>query len=447
MANIFTRVIDKMIAKSIERRTMTYDYTTAIGLPYSQIHTPMSTLASMQLSVVYRCVDVVSDAIASQNWDHLEYKNGGWEKNEFSDYAVLLNRRPNPGMSKFTIFKTAIAQTLLNGDGWIYIERPYAMADPTALYLVNYPVTTYLRENGTVFHIIKAPNKDVTVEDEDILHFMKFTYNGYMGVSVLTHAYNSLGLSDASEKSAKGFFASGANANLVIKTEGKLTKEKATDIKNSFRDAIGTNSGDTAGYTGGIAVVEGGLKIQPISVNPKDAQLLETRQFNVIDLCRFFGVHPSKAFDSTNLTYSNIESFQLGFLTDTASPWDCNIESELNRKLLRPSLQKTNYFNLDISQLLRANMDARANYVSKMFQCGGYTVNEVRKECGNPPKEGGDKAYVQINMLDINAPPPQVKPLDKKVIKPNGEDKTEEEIKSKKEKKKEKAVIDNVSTT
>jgi HK97 family phage portal protein len=440
--NIFQRIKKVFVP---EKRSITYDYTTAIGLPYSQIHSPLSTLASMQLSVVYRCVDVVSDAIASQNWEHLEYKNGGWNKNEFSNYSFLLNRSPNPGMSKFNLFKTAISQTLLNGNGWIYIERPYAMADPKALYLVNYPVNTYLREDGTVYHIIKAPNKDTQVEDNDMLHFMKFSYNGYAGVSVLTHAYNSLGLANASEQSAKGFFASGANANLVITTEipGKLTKEKATDIKNSFRDAIGSSSGDANGYSGGIAVVEGGLKIQPISVNPKDAQLLETRQFNVIDLCRFFGVHPSKAFDNTNLTYSNIESFQLGFLTDTASPWDCNIESELNRKLLRPSLQKYNYFNLDISQLLRANMDARANYVSKMFQSGGYTVNEVRKECGNPPKEGGDKAYVQINMLDINAPPPQVKPLDKKVAKPE----EEPETKSKKDKKKEKAVIDNVSTT
>jgi len=413
MANIFKRTLNRL--KTAEKRSVSYDSTTAIGLPYSQIISPLSTLASMQLSVVYRCVDVVSDAIASQNWEHLEYKNNGWNKNEFSDYAFLLNKNPNPGMSKFIMFKTAITQTLLHGNGWIKIERPYPMGDPISLFLVNYPVTTYLKKDGSVYHIIKSPGEDITVADEDMLHFMKFTYNGYTGVSVLTHAFNSLGISYAAETSAKGFFASGANANIVIKTEGKLTSVKATDIKNAFKNAIGTSSADSSGYSGGIAVIESGLEVQPISVNPKDAQLLETREFNVVDLCRFFGVHPSKAFDSSNLTYSNIESFQLGFLTDTASPWDCNIESEINRKLLRPSKQKYNYFNLDISQLLRANLDAKANYVSKMFQCGGFTVNEVRREAGTPPISGGDKAYVPMNMLAVDTPITKNTKVDKKI--------------------------------
>ena len=143
--------------------------------------------------------------------------------------------------------------------------------------------------------------------------------------------------------------------------------------------------------------------------------MLETRQFNVIDICRFFGVSPSKVFDSSNLTYSNIESFQLGFITDTISPLDSKIESEVNRKLLRPSQRKTTKLNLNLSELLRGNMDSTANYYTKMLQVGAYTPNQIRNKIGQPKIEGGDKSYIPLNLIDVNAPITQNKKIDKQL--------------------------------
>ena len=197
----------------------------------------------------------------------------------------------------------------------------------------------------------------------------------------------------------------------ILQTEGRLDKDKAKDIKNSWAEAFNITSGNP----GGIAVMEGGLTFIPVTVNPKDAQMLETRKFNAVDICRFFGVHPSKVFDDSNLTYSNIESFQLGFITDTVTPWDCKIESEFNRKIFRPSKAIKKRLNLNINELLRANLDAKANYVSKMFQCGGYTVDEVRRDAGNPPIEGGNKAYVPMALIPVNTPIIQNKKIDKKI--------------------------------
>ena len=90
-----------------------------------------------------------------------------------------------------------------------------------------------------------------------------------------------------------------------------------------------------------------------------------------------------------------------------------SIEAEFTRKLLRPSKARGKRFNLSIDELLRANMDAKANYVSKMFQCGGYTVNEVRKAANNPPIDKGDKAYVPMSMIAVDAPVTQNKKVDK----------------------------------
>jgi len=404
MANIFRRVIDSL---KPETRGVSYSPTNAIGLPYGFASYPLSVQNSLQLAATYRCVDVISDAIASQTWDVLDYAKGGWTSDPLDPISYILNINPSPSMSRYIMMKTLMAKVLLEGNGYLIINRNYDMGDPVSFTLVNDTVKSFQRSDGTLYYVVGKPGAEFTVDGANMIHIMNFSYDGLSGVSTLRHAANSISLAYSSERSAKGFFSSGANMSGILQSEAKLTKEKADDIKQGWSDAFNV----TSGTPGGIAVMEGGLHFIPVTVNPKDAQMLETRKYNVIDICRFFGVHPSKVFDDSNLTYSNIESFQLGFITDTVTPWDCKIESEYNRKIFRPSKAIKKRLNLNITELLRANLDAKANYVSKMFQCGGYTVNEVRKEAGNPPKPKGDDAYVQINMQKVGKEPPVKEPV------------------------------------
>lgn len=383
-----------------EKRSVTTGPISSLGLPYGNITSPISLQLAMQLSTVYRCVEVISDAVASQTWQVLKHNNKEGFVHEPFHYAdYLLNVEPNKQMSRFIMMKTATAKMLLEGEAFLHIERN-GMGNPVELKLITDTVKPYKRDNGSMYYEVGEPGKEVKIEDEDAIRILNFSYDGIIGVSTLRHAANTMGLAYSSEKTAKGFFSSGANMSGIIAAEGKLTPEKAKAIKDSWADAFNISSGQP----GGIAVMEGGLAFKPVTVNPKDAQMLETRQFNVIEICRFFGVHPSKVFDQSNLTYSNIESFQLGFLTDTMTSLDAKIEGEFNRKLLRPSERPKTRLSLNIEELLRANLDAKANYVSKMFQAGGYTVNEVRKRAGNPKHdhENADKPMVQINMQTID---------------------------------------------
>ena len=410
--NIIKRVLN-LFNTNTEQRGVSYDPTTAVGLPYGFASSPLSLQTAMQLSAVYRCVEVIADAIASQPWEILEYTTiNGWTSNEFHPTNYILNVEPNPVMTRFTMMKTLVSKVLLEGSGYLIIERN-GLGDPISLNLVNDTVKIFQRDDNTIYYEVGIPGNTIKVDGSDMIHILNFTYDGITGVSTLRHAANTLGLAYASESSAKGFFLSGANMSGILTSDGKVTKEKATALKQAWSEAFNV----TSGSPGGIAVMESGLDFKPVTVNPKDAQMLETRQFNVIEICRFFGVSPSKVFDNENLTYSNIESFQLGFLTDTISPLDAKIEAEFNRKLLRPSKRLKTKLNLNINALLRANLDAKANYVSKMFQAGGYTVNEVRKECGNSKyfNENADKPMVQINMQTVDAFVTKPKPIDKKV--------------------------------
>lgn len=143
------------------------------------------------------------------------------------------------------------------------------------------------------------------------------------------------------------------------------------------------------------------MDFQPITVNPADAQLLETRQFNVIDICRFFGVSPVKAFDLSKSSYSTVEATQLAFLTDTLNPLLQKIELEFERKLYKPSERSSVDVRFDTSILLRADKASQAEYYNKLFQIGVITPNEIRKALDLEPLDGGDKSFVQVNVQTL----------------------------------------------
>jgi len=408
----------------IEERGLSILPTTAVGLPYGSYNsTPITATAAMQLSAVYRAVDVVSDAVASQSWDISEWDSmKGFVTKPFHPQNKMLNLSPNIGMSKFSFMKTIVSKMLLEGNAFVKIHRDLR-GDPERLELINESVKMYIMKDGNVYYETGTGEDLDKIGGEDMLHILNFTYNGYIGVSTLTHAATSMGLSLSAELTAQGYYSSGMNAGGILSVEGKLTPDKAEAIKASWAAAFDT----TTGSPGGIAVMEKGLEFKQLTINPQDSQLLQTREFNVTEIARFFGVSPSKLFDSANQTYSNVEAFQLGFLTDTISPLDSKIENEFNRKLFRPSVRETTKLELRVEELLRANMDTRANYMSKMFQSGGFTVNEIRAVLGMSGyvDENADSPLVQVNMSPISklgqkAPVPA--PIPKPVIK-------EEEIK------------------
>jgi HK97 family phage portal protein len=231
-----------------------------------------------------------------------------------------------------------------------------------------------------------------------MLHILNFSYDGITGISTLSHAKQTLGLATDSENHAQGFFKGGANLAGILKVQSTLTAKQKTDLKSSWQ----TTFNATNGMPNGVAVLEGNMDFQPITVNPADAQLLETRQFNVIDICRFFGVSPVKAFDLTNSSYSTVEATQLAFLTDTLAPLLEKLELEFERKLYKPSERAHIEVKFDTSALLRADKTSLAEYYNKLFQIGVVTINEVRKALDLPAIDNGDKSFVQVNVMTLD---------------------------------------------
>ncbi len=164
-----------------------------------------------------------------------------------------------------------------------------------------------------------------------------------------------------------------------------------------------------ANHPNGIAVLEGNMRYQPITINPKDSQLLESRMFNVVDICRFFSVSPVKAFDLSKSSYSTVEATQLQYLTDTALAVITKIEQEINRKVFLLSEMKTLKAEFDTSAILRTDKAAQAAYWKDLSVVGAATPNEVRRENNLPRIENGDKAFVQVNVQTLDNAVKEVK--------------------------------------
>lgn len=363
---------------------------TSFALPYTG-NTDASATSALKLSTVYRCVEVISSSVAQLPIDLYSVDKDGFKtKNWEHSVAILLATEPNDKMTRYNFIKVIVATILLKGNAYALIVRDKVTQAPKSLELLSNEQVTIKDDKYYV--------DGKQVNSANILHFLNYSNDGKIGISVLQHAKNTIALSTNSETHAAGFFKNGANVSGVLSVEGSLSTKQKEDIKTSWQNTFDP----VTGTPNGIAVLEGNMDFSPISINPSDAQLLETRQFNVIDVCRFFGVSPVKAFDLTKSSYSTVEATQLAFLTDTLAPLMENIELELERKLLLPSERMKYDIQFNVDALLRVDKNSLAEYYSKLFNIGAITINEIRKELNLPRIDNGDINFLQVNIQSVD---------------------------------------------
>lgn len=359
--------------------------------------TNYTTEKSMLLSTVYRCVEVISDSVAQLPLEPYKMDSQGY-KIKFTSHPTykLLNKEPNPRMTRFDFIKVMIVSTLLRGNGYAYIERDNK-GDAVGLHFIPAELVTINRPKSLRESVSYSIAGLGTVESCNMIHIKNFSYDGIEGVSTLRHARNTLGLSTDAEAHAAGFFKGGANLAGILKTTTNLNSQQKNELKRSWQMAFSP----ATGTPNGVAVLEGNLSFEPITVNPTDAQLLETRQFNVVDICRFFGVSPVKAFDLSKSSYSTVEATNLSFLTETLSPLLEKIELEFERKLYKPSEKDSIDVRFDTATLLRADKQSLANYYQTLFNIGVVSPNDIRKQLDMEAIEGGDNTFVQVNIQTL----------------------------------------------
>jgi HK97 family phage portal protein len=224
------------------------------------------------------------------------------------------------------------------------------------------------------------------IEPINMLHFLLHSYDGVNGISLLTFASRTLGITNANENAAKSFFENGMNLSGVLRINTPVTKAQKDEIRASFQQVHN-------GQSGGLAIINANMEYNPLSLNPQDAQLLESRQWNVADIARFFNINPLLLGGNSGATYSSVEMLQSAFLVHTLQPYISMIESEMNRKLLKPSENNLSVI-IETGDLLRVNKAAQAQYYKNMVDSGILSRNEIRKELGYNGIKGGDDVTI-----------------------------------------------------
>jgi len=356
-----------------------------------------------KLSTVYRCINLLSDAIASLPLNPYTYRDNWKYINFESPLFNLLNVQPNPFISAYMFKKLLVVDMLTKGSGYILIDRDTRTGKVLNLTRLDPDfVRVEIIGNDIRYYNNLLGTEAGAYDKSQICHIINYTIDGITGISTLEYAADTLGIAYSSESHAANFWKSGASlAGILSPKDGAtMSTTQAGKAKTAFMAQINPELG---GSGGGIVVLGDGLNYQSISINPKDSQLLESRQFNVIEICRFFNVPPSLAFSETG-KFSTAEQQSIDFLNNGLTPLIEKIESELFRKLFLPSEWNSTELKFDVENIMRLDAVSRADYYSKMHQVGGFTTNEIREKLNAAfPVKGGNRAFIQVNLQPTDA--------------------------------------------
>ena len=350
------------------------------------------TSQSLALSAVYRCVEVITNGVASLPVKLYRTDEKGFKYEMHNNLSFILSKKPTGKMNAFTFYKLIVKDILLQGNAYALILRN-GKGEIIGLQYIQAGLVSPIDRGDRIEYQVTGIKG--FVRQEDILHFMNFTDNGVYGISVLTHARRTLGIADYGENASENFYKSGGCTTGFLKFDGPSSGKQREEILSAWNQA----TGGVRNQPNGIPVLPANVNYTQLSVNPADAQLLESREFSIVEICRFFGVSPTKCFDLTHASYNNSEMAELAFLNDTLRPLLTKIEMEMETKLFKP---EDGYdIKFDVSELLRTDKKSQAEYFTKLFNLGVLSPNDIRKELDMDEIEGGDIHCAQINLTSI----------------------------------------------
>ena len=362
--------------------------------------------SAMQMTAVYSCVRILSEAVASLPLHFYKYgENGSKVKAVDHPLYMLLHDEPNPEMTSFVFRETLMTHLLLWGNAYAQIIRN-GKGEIIALYpLMPDRMKVDRDEHGRLYYEYQvssddAPtNKGATVKltPDEVMHIPGLGFDGLVGYSPIAMAKNAIGLAIAAEEYGSKFYANGAAPSGVLEHPGTL--KDPSKVRDSWSQTFGGSANSHK-----VAVLEEGMKYTPISISPNEAQFLETRKFQIDEIARIFRVPPHMVGDLEKSSFSNIEQQSLEFVKYTLDPWVSRWEQNMARSLLTAEEKKNYFIKFNVDGLLRGDYQSRMNGYATARQNGWMSANDIR-ELENldriPAELGGDLYLINGNMTKL----------------------------------------------
>ena len=400
MKNPFSRMFrarDKPHRQTSPQDTVSAAPTFSFGSSMSgKSVTPSSAI---QVSAVYACVRVIAETIASLPLHVYESTDAGSRKANEHPLYRLLHDEPNTEMTSFIWREVMLSHLLLYGNSYCQIIRS-GRSRIVGLYplLPDHMAVDRDSRGKLTYTYTTSEGRMEPLNPEDVLHIPGLGFDGVMGYSPIALEKAAIGLGIAAEEYGSKFFQNGARPSGIL-THPNTVKDPAS-LRASWNAAYGGSSNASR-----VAVLEEGMTFVPLSMPNNEAQFLETRKFQVTEICRIFRVPPHMIGDLERATFSNIESQNISFAVHTIRPWLVRIEQAINKTLIPENEKGRYYAQFNIDGLMRGDYKSRMEGYAIARQNGWMSANDIRAlENLNPisEEEGGNAYLVNGNMIPIS---------------------------------------------
>lgn len=363
--------------------------------------TPVTEDSALQVSVAWACARIITESIASLPLKFYKINSDGTRTENNIDHplALLFSGKVNKWQTKQEYFETITHNFVLRGND--YSLKQYGTQNKLIglVPLMNDQVKVDLDGNGNIIYEYSENGQTKKYTEKEIWHNKLFG-NGVIGLSPLAYARLSLGIAQAAEKAVSNIYRNGGKPAGVLAIEKTLTKEQRAEVKTNF-------AGVTEGNSDRLFVLEAGMKYTQVSLSPQDIELLSSRRFQIEDICRFFNVPSILVNDSSASTAwgSGIQQIIQGFYKFGLRPYLERYEASIRTRLLTPEERMEWDIEFDFEALLRPDLADRIKTYGDGIRGGIITPNEARAKEGWSQQPGGDKLYMQQQMVVLGEKP------------------------------------------
>lgn len=368
---------------------------------------------AMKYSAVFGCVRVLSETLAGVPITLYRKTENGREKVTDESLYDILHNKPNSEMTPFS-FKEACMVSLNTGGNAVCEKLFNKKGELVGLYPYPWKMVEIKRnEAGELIYIIKGDKEERILSRDQVFHVPGLSYDGIKGVSPIEYAMSGIKLGLSYEEFGKKFYKNGANNSGIFSFPNALGDTAYERLKKDI-----TKNYTGLANTGKPILLEDGGSFTPIQVKPIDAQLLESKKFQIEDICRIYRVPLHLVQNLDRATFSNIEHLSLEFVMYTMLPWFKRWEEAINMQLLTRNQRINGYYvEFKVDSLLRGDQKSRAESYAAGRQWGWLSVNDIRRLENLKPIPNGDRYLEPENMKEAGEDKQDVKALTEKMLK------------------------------
>lgn len=352
--------------------------------------------AAMQISTVWRCAELLAKTISTLPiMVYANQANGMRSLARDTQLWAVLHNTPNTRMTPSEFWCAMVLNLVFRGNAYARLERDSQGRVFSIWPMPADQVEPLLLEDGSMVYTYRIKTDIAVLAAENVLH-IKEMGNGTVGMPRLDYMRASTNEAANAQGYANSMFKSNGKPTGLLMIDHVLNSEQRKAVTNNF-------AGMAEGNSSRLYVLEADMKYQQISMSAEDMQLLSTRQFNVEELCRWFGVPPVLIGHSNVTTWgSGVEQIVEGFYKLTIRPCLVSIEQAIAKRVLTSAERARFTVEYNFDALLRASIKDRMEIYAKAVQNGIKTRNECRQLENDPPVSGGDTLTAQSNLVPLD---------------------------------------------